>query len=141
MTPELLFKEEVYRIMGACFEVYKDKGAGFVEAVFHECLEFEFKHLGLPVVSKPSLPLFYRGHPLKQTFEPDFVWFGKIILKLKAVSKLVDEHRAQVINYLKASGLHLGLLVNMGHFPRVDWERIACSEGRFRQETRPDLLA
>jgi GxxExxY protein len=141
MTPELLFKEEVYRIMGACFEVYKDKGAGFVEAVFQECLELEFKHLGLPAVPKPSLPLFYRGHPLKQTFEPDFVCFGKIILELKAVSKLADEHRAQVMNYLKASGLQLGLLVNMGHFPRVEWERIACSEGRFSQNSRPDLLA
>jgi GxxExxY protein len=122
---ELLYPEESYQIMGACFEVYKEKGRGFLEAVFQECMELELTDRNIPFVAKPLLALAYKGRPLKQTYTPDLVCFGKIIVELKAVSALADEHRAQVHNYLRATGLRLGLLVNYGHFPKVEYERIA----------------
>jgi GxxExxY protein len=122
---DLIYKEEAYAIMGACFAVYRDKGCGFLEPVYQECMEIEFDHLRLPAVSHPVLSLAYRGRPLKHSYQPDFVCFGKIVLELKALSQLVDEHRAQVLNYLNATGFQLGLLVNFGHYPGLEWERIA----------------
>lgn len=122
---EIIYPEESYKIMGACFEVYKEKGCGFLEAVFQECLEFELADRHIPFVAQPSLALEYKGRRLKQTYAPDFVCFGKIIVEIKAVSALNDEHRAQVHNYLRATGHRLGLLVNFGHFPKVEAERIA----------------
>jgi GxxExxY protein len=97
---EIIYKKESYAIMGACFEVYNEKGCGFLEPVYHECLAIEFERQGIPAISKPSLTLSYRGRILMQTYEPDFICFGKIVLELKTVSGLADEHRAQVLNYL-----------------------------------------
>ena len=74
-----------------------------------------------------GLPLTYKGRPLKQRYFADFICFGKMILEIKAVSKLVGEHRAQVLNYLNATGYELGLLVNFGHYPKLEWERIVRS--------------
>ncbi|HVS54334.1 MAG TPA: GxxExxY protein [Opitutaceae bacterium] len=122
---EILYREESYRIMGACFEVYKEKGCGFLEAVFQECLELELGDQQITFVAKPLLALSYKGRALKQVYSPDLVCFGKIIVELKAVSGLADEHRAQVHNYLRATGHRLGLLVNFGHFPKLEYERIA----------------
>jgi GxxExxY protein len=121
---ELVFKEESYLIIGACFEVYKDKGSGFHEPVYHECLEIELEFQRLPFLSKPPKGLQYRGRTLTQTFNPDFICYNRIILEIKAVSALCDEHRAQVLNYLAATGLELGLLVNFGHYPRMEYERL-----------------
>jgi GxxExxY protein len=120
----LLFEEESYAILGACFEVYKDKGCGFLEAVYQECLELEFGFRGIPFQPQAELQLTYKGRTLKQTYVPDFILFGKIILEIKAVSALDDVHRAQVHNYLKATGLRVGLLVNFGHYPKVEYERV-----------------
>lgn len=122
---QLIYPEESYRVMGACFEVYREKGCGFLEAVFQECLEMEFADQAIPFVAHPMLSLTYKGRPLRQTYSPDFVCFAKIVLEIKAVSSLADEHRAQVHNYLRATGHRLGLLVNFGHFPKVESERIA----------------
>ena len=126
--PELIFKDEAYKIMGACFEVYREKGCGFHENVFQECLEIEFRLQGLPAIPKPSLELEYKGHKLQSKLQPDFICFGDIILELKAVSELTDEHRSQVMNYLKASRKKLGLLVNFGHHPKAQWERIVAHD-------------
>jgi GxxExxY protein len=121
---ELLLKSESYQVIGACFEVYKEKGCGFLEAVYQECLEIELQLQGIPFRVKHQLQLHYKGRLLQQVYIPDFSCFQQIILEIKAVSKLSDEHRAQVHNYLKATGYRLGLLVNFGHHPKVDWERI-----------------
>ena len=121
---EILYKDESYKIMGACFEVYKEKGCGFLEPVYQECLSIELGLQKIPFVEQSALPLNYKGHPLKQKYIPDYICYDKIIVEIKAVSKLTDSHRAQVHNYLKASGIKLGLLVNFGHFPQVEWERI-----------------
>lgn len=120
----LLLKDESYRIMGACFEVYKEQGCGFVEPIYHECLEIEFELQNLPARSQQQIPLDYKGRRLKQIYIPDFICFDQVILEIKAVSTLGDDHRAQVHNYLKATGYRLGLLVNFGHHPKVEWERI-----------------
>ena len=131
---ELLYKEESYRIVGACFTVYNDKGAGFLEQVYQECLEIELAHPGIPFDSQAELTLRYRGHCLKQTYVPDFVCFSDIILEIKAVTGITDEHRAQVINYLKATGCPLGLLVNFGAHSRLEYERIANTVANYKPQ-------
>ncbi len=108
----ILFKDESFKIIGACFNVYKDKGSGFLEAVYHECLEIEFNFQGIQFSSQKEWELFYRNEKLKQTYKPDFICYDKIIVEIKSVSKLIDEHKAQIQNYLNATGIELGLLVN-----------------------------
>jgi GxxExxY protein len=128
---KLLFKEESYRIRGACFEVYREKGCGFLEPVYHECLGIEFSLAGIPAISKPALTLEYKRNLLDATYEPDFMCFETIVVELKAVKELADEHRAQVQNYLKATGHRLGILANFGHYPKIEIERIVALETRF----------
>ena len=135
---EIIYKEESYALMGACFNVHKDKGCGFLEPVYQECVEIELEHAKIPFVAKPVLELTYRGRTLKKSYEPDFVCYSKIILELKAVSALADEHRAQVLNYLKATGFKLGLLVNFGGYPQLDWDRIANTQPP-KRELPPDF--
>lgn len=122
---EIIYKKESYAIIGACFEVYNEKGCGFLEPVYQECLGIEFEYQRVPAIPKPFLTLNYRGPILTQTYAPDFVCFQKFIVELKAVSALVDEHRAQLRNYLHATGFELGRLVNFGHYPKLEHERIA----------------
>jgi len=124
MGANIIYRDESYCIMGACFEVYKEKGSGFVEPVYQECLEYELGDRGIPFKAQVSLPLSYKGRALKQRYTPDVICFEKIIVELKAVSGLNDEHRAQVQDYLKATGCKLGLLVNFGHYPKLEYERI-----------------
>lgn len=119
----LLYAEETGRILGACFEVYRQKGCGFLEAVYHECLCIEFRHREIPFEHEPRLQLAYRGEPLTQFYSPDFVCFGRVVLEIKALREIADEHRAQILNYLKASGCRVGLLVNFGHYPKAQHER------------------
>ena len=121
---ELVYKDECFRIIGGCFTIYKDKGCGFLEPVYQECLEIEFEYLGIPFTAQPELKLSYRNRRLKKKYIPDFVCYGKIIIEIKAVRNLTDEHRSQVLNYLNATGFQLGLLINFGHYPMLEWERI-----------------
>jgi GxxExxY protein len=121
---DLIYADECYKIVGACFEVYKDKGSGFLEAVFQECLELELGFQQIPFVAQRLLSLSYKGHALTQSYVADFVCYDKVIIELKAVEKLADEHRSQLLNYLNAAGHRLGLLVNFGHYPRLEWERM-----------------
>lgn len=121
---ELLLKEETHAILGACFEVYREKGCGFVEDVFQECLEIESGILGLPVVAQPGLEIQYKGRILRKRFVPDFICYDQVILEIKAVKAIDDVHRAQVMNYLKATGKKVGLLVNFGHHPKAEFERL-----------------
>ena len=120
----LKYEEESYRIRGAVFEVYREMGCGFLEAVYQECLEKEFNLQNIPFVAMKELILHYKGDRLEQLYKPDFICFEQIIVELKAAKELGNEHRAQVHNYLKATGFKLGLLVNFGHYPKVEIERI-----------------
>jgi GxxExxY protein len=133
---QLIYKKESYAIIGACFEVYNDKGCGFLEPVYQECLGIELEYQRIPAIAKPSLILNYRGRILTQGYAPDFVCFEKIIVELKAASGLTDEHRAQLLNYLHATGFALGLLVNFGHYPKLEYERIAKTQ---RIKTKTEL--
>jgi GxxExxY protein len=99
-------------------------GCGFLEAVYHECLAIEFAQQRFVYKSQENLALTYKGRPLQQQYIPDFVLFNKIVLELKAVKELAAEHRAQVHNYLRATSFRLGLLVNFGHYPKLQYERI-----------------
>jgi GxxExxY protein len=101
---EIILKEESYAIMGASFEVYNEKGPGFLEAVYQECLEIELQLRGIPFRSKPPLTLTHKDRVLKKTYDPDFTCFDKVFLKIKSVSELINGHRAQVHNYLNATG-------------------------------------
>ncbi len=120
----VIYPEEAFRIQGAIFEVNREMGAGFLEAVYQECLALEFAARAIPFVASRPLALAYKGRPLRQTYVPDFVCFDKIVVELKALRELAPEHRAQVLNYLKASGLRLGLLVNFGCMPKARVERL-----------------
>ncbi len=121
---DLVYKEESYKIVGACFEVYNEMGCGFVEPVYQECLEMELELQQIPFDRKVELLLQYKGRPLRQRYIPDFICYGKIIVELKAVSAVLNEHRAQVHNYLTSTGYKLGLLINFCSFPNLFFERI-----------------
>ncbi len=120
---KLLYADETYKILGACFEVYKRMGCGFLEPVYQECLEIEFNFQEIPFTAQKELILEYREKRLKQTYKPDFICFEKIVVEIKAVSNLIDEHRAQLLNYLHATGYKVGLLINFGHHPKIEHER------------------
>lgn len=126
----LLYRDECYAIQGAIFDVYREMGCGFLEAVYQECLEKEFRSRNLSFVAQKELSLSYKGEPLNQTYKPDFICYGKIIVELKAIKEIAPEHKAQLLNYLKATGLELGLLINFGTYPKVEIVRIANSNFR-----------
>ena len=121
---EVVLKEESYKIVGACFEVYNAMGCGFLEAVYQECLSIEFSNQAIPFKAQVPLELSYKDQLLQQKYIPDFICFDKVILEIKALKDLCDEHRAQVHNYLKATGYRLGLLVNFGQHAKLQYERI-----------------
>jgi GxxExxY protein len=121
---EFPLKDETYQILGACFEVYNEKECGFTEPIYQQCLEIELGLKSIPFAAQKSFRIEYKGHTLNKTFEPDFISFGTVIIEIKAVSKLCDNHRSQVLNYLNATGIQVGLLVNFGHFPKLEYERI-----------------
>ena len=129
---ELIYPEESYAIMGACFDVYNEKGCGFLEPIYHDRMEVELGLRKIPFLHEPTLGLSYEGVQLKHTYSPDFTCWDKIVLKLKACEKIADEHVAQVLNYLNATGYKLGLLVNFGHDPKLEYRRIANSRGDSR---------
>lgn len=121
---ELLYQAETYQIRGAIYEVYREMGCGFLEAVYQECLERELASREIPFTARTELRLIYKDQPLSQAYFPNLVCFDKIIVELKAVAELSAVHRAQLLNYLKCTGMRLGLLVNFGAHPGVVIDRI-----------------
>ncbi len=124
MKESLYLEKESYAIRGAVFEVYREMGAGFLEAVYQECLEKELRIREIPFEREKELLIHYKDSRLSQSYRPDFVCHGSIIVELKCVSSLQPEHRAQVLNYLRATRFRLGFLVNFGSFPKADIERL-----------------
>lgn len=112
-----------YAFMGACFEVHKEMGHGYLEDVYQESLELELTHRGIPFVAQPKIPIAYKGHVLRKRYEADLLVLDKIVVELKAVKALAPEHEAQLLHYLKATGRRVGYLVNFGAFPKLDWRR------------------
>jgi GxxExxY protein len=117
---ELIYKEESYGIIGAAMEVHKELGAGFLESVYQEAFELELQKQEIPYEREKLLNIFYRsivqkqGQKLDKRYMADFVCYGKIVVELKALGELSTDHKAQILNYLKTSGLKLGLLINFG---------------------------
>ena len=107
-----LYKEESYKILGAAFAVHRELGCGFLERVYQDALEYEFRERGIPYEREKKIQIMYKGKPLGEPYRADFVCYGKIIIELKAVKTLEDTHYAQVLNYLKATKMKLGILVN-----------------------------
>ncbi|MBI2908260.1 MAG: GxxExxY protein [Chloroflexi bacterium] len=121
---KFLFRDECFAIRGAAFEVYREMGCGFLEAVYQECLERELLRRNIPFRSQVVLSLYYKGEQLAQTYKADLICYDKIIVELKATKDTVDEHHAQVLNYLRGTGLRVALLVNFGHFPKATVDRL-----------------
>jgi GxxExxY protein len=109
-----LLKDECYKIIGACMEVHSELGSGFLEAVYEEALRIEFDEREIPFASETKLDIFYKGEKLKKYYTADFICYDQIIIEIKALDGLTDEHLAQVLNYLKATGFRVGLLINFG---------------------------
>ena len=111
------------KIINACMEVHNELGNGFLEPVYQEALEEEFKIQGIPYVREKFLPVMYKGKQLKKEYYADFVCYDDIIVELKAVSVLSKPHKAQVLNYINAANKEIGLLINFGE-TKLKWERI-----------------
>jgi GxxExxY protein len=111
---EIFYENESYQIIKACIAVHNELGCGFLEAVYHEALALELKSISIPFEQEKVLEIFYKGMKLHKNYVADFVCYGKIILELKALSRILIEHESQVLNYLKISGCKLGIITNFG---------------------------
>ena len=120
---EYKYQNETYLIRGCMMKVYNELGSGFLEKVYQEALEFEMKAANIPHQREAQLQVVYKGNPHQQANTADFICYDKIIVELKAVSELTDTLRSQVYNYLKATNMELGLLVNFGA-PQIEIERL-----------------
>jgi GxxExxY protein len=120
---ELVLKEEVYAVVGAAIEVHKQLGFGFLEAVYQEALEIEMRCRSLPFEAQKTLPILYKGQKLAKEYVADFVCFEQIIIELKAIQRLTEKEEAQLLNYLKATGCRVGLLINFGSKGKLEWKR------------------
>jgi len=114
MEKEFLHKELTYEIIGAAMEVHATLGAGFLESVYQEALAIELLSRGIPFETEKRLEIYYKGIKLEKHFEADFICDNRVIVEIKALSALTTEHQAQVLNYLKATGIKVGLLINFG---------------------------
>jgi GxxExxY protein len=120
---ELLFADEVYAIAGAGMRVHSEMGHGFLEAVYQEALEIELKDSGVPIEPYKKLQISYKGRVLKKEYVADFICYGQIIVEIKALDKLTGREEAQILNYLKATGLRVGILINFGSHGQLEWKR------------------
>jgi len=121
---ELLLKDEVYAIIGAAIEVHRQLGTGFLEAVYQDALEIELASRGVPFASQKQFQIWYKGCQLSRVYLADLVCYDKIIVELKAIESLTSRDEAQLLNYLKASGLKVGVLINFSGFPKMEWKRL-----------------
>ncbi len=122
---KLMYPDECYAIRGAVYEVYRELGNAYHEEVYQQCLERELKARGIPFDAKKELRIFYKGEPIEKTYIPDIMCYDKIIVELKAVEALTNEHRSQLLNYLRLTKCRLGLLVNFGSYPKSTVEQFA----------------
>ncbi len=135
MTEDFPLKDETYLILGACFEVYNEMGRGFLEPVYQECLEKELRLQEIPFESQTILELEYKGQKLEKRYQPDLVCFGTVVVEIKAVSRLVIEHEAQLLNYMNAGGFEVGLLINFGHYPKLEYTRLVNQEKKYLRQS------
>ena len=120
---ELLYKEEVYQIVGAAIDVHRELGPGFLEAVYQEAIEIELKSRLIPFSSQRLLDIFYKGIRLNKEYLADLLCFDKIVVELKALDRLSRKEESQILNYLKAANIRVGLLIHFGSVGKLEWKR------------------
>ena len=118
---------ETYAIIGAAMEVHRELGNGFLESVYQDALEMEFKCRSISFTREEQVPVYYKGSILGTPFRADFICYGSIIVELKAVKSLTEVESAQVLHYLKATGYHRALLINFG-MPKLKYNRFIDSK-------------
>jgi GxxExxY protein len=124
----LLLKDEVYAIIGAAMEVYNQLGPGFLEPVYQEAMEIETHERKIPSLSQHEIPIVYKGKRLKKFYVADLLCYDQVIIELKTLDRLTSREVAQLINYLKATGLLVGVLINFGAHPGLEWKRIVLTK-------------
>ena len=127
MNEGLLLKDEVYAVVGAAIEVHREFGSGFLEGAYQEAMEIEMELRGIPFEPLKELHIRYKGRVLKKRYCADFLCYGRLIVEIKAEDYLTGRDEAQLINYLKATGLQVGLLINFGHHGRLEWKRMVLT--------------
>ena len=123
--------EECHQIVGCAFKVYNQLGHGFLEQVYQSALELELKHADIPFEAQKQIPVYYLGEKLDAFYKADILCFDKVIVELKAEQSLSDVHDAQVINYLKATGIQTGLLINFGNRRKLEFKKIVFTNTRY----------
>ena len=140
---ELLYKDEVYAIIGAAMEVYNDLGPGFLEGVYQEAMETEVESKGIPFTAQYQITVKYKGRPLHKYYIADLICYDKVIVEIKAMDRLTLREEGQLLNYLKATGIRVGVLINFGHYPSLEWKRMVFTReahdhpGRSLRENAP----
>ena len=117
MSPNNTYDQELYAIIGAAMEVQNEMGEGFLELVYHDALNVELGLRGIPFETEKPITITYKGQPLDRSYKADLVCYGNIVVELKSVEMLKAEHTAQLLNYLKATGMPMGVLINFGEKP------------------------
>jgi GxxExxY protein len=125
---DLLYKDEVYGIVGAAMDVYNDLGPGFLENVYQEAMEIELQTRKIPAKPIQEIHIKYKGKQLKRFYIADLICYDKIIVEIKAMDRLTLKEEGQLINYLKATGMKVGVLINFGHYPRLEWKRLVYTK-------------
>ena len=120
-------KDHGYKLMGAAFEVYNERGYGLAEEVYQESFEIELELRGIPFIAKQEVACFYKQRELKRRYVPDLLVFDSIIVEVKAVTQLIPEHQAQLFNYLRLTRRPVGYLINFGHKDTLEWKRMIFS--------------
>ena len=125
---ELVFRDEVYAVVGAAIEVHRELGAGFLEAVYQEAMERELALRGIAFESQRELVIHYKGQPLSKSYVCDLLCFDSVLVELKAMDRLTGREAAQLINYLKSAGLSVGILINFGSHGKLEWRRLVQTQ-------------
>src|SRR5215468_471058 len=120
---ELIFGDECFAVIGAAMEVHSELGPGFLEAVYQEALEMELSSRRIPFEAQKPLTISYKGRPLKKEYVADVICYGQIIVELKAMDRLTGKEESQILNYLKATGFKVGILINFGSHGKLEWRK------------------
>ncbi|MBC7782397.1 MAG: GxxExxY protein [Burkholderiales bacterium] len=121
---ELILKDEVYSIVGAAFEVYNELGCGFLESIYQEAMEIELAARGIPFLAQAPLRIRYKNQVLAKQYIADIICFGAVLVEIKAVDQIISVHESQALNYLKATGLRVAVIINFGAAVELEWKRL-----------------